>query len=80
VACISVGCTVNLGVSSILETRSYEDWYTPTRALCYYLTIYNYNSLTLPHSLIGSIANGQAGLKLLEQRGGNALGEDVDVL
>jgi hypothetical protein len=49
---------------------------TPTHALA----IYNYNSLTLPRSLIGSIANGQAGPKLLEQRGGKALGEDIGIL
>jgi hypothetical protein len=36
--------------------------------------------LTLPLSLIGSIANGQAGLKLLEQGSGKPFGEDVGVL
>ena len=51
-----------------------------SRADYYNYTYYNYNSLTLPRGLIGSIANGQAGSKLLEQRGGYALGEDVGVL
>ena len=36
--------------------------------------------LTLPLSLIGSIANGQAGPKLLKQRGRKTLGENVNVL
>jgi hypothetical protein len=36
--------------------------------------------LTLPLSLIGSIANGQAGPKLLEQGSGKPFGEDVGVL
>jgi hypothetical protein len=40
----------------------------------------NYSGLTLPRSLIGSIANGQTGLKLLEERGRKTLGEDVRVL
>jgi hypothetical protein len=40
----------------------------------------NYNMLTLPRSLIRSIANDQAGPKHLEQRGGETLGEDVGVL
>jgi hypothetical protein len=39
-----------------------------------------YNSLTLPRSLIGSIANGQTGSELLEERGRKNLGEDVRVL
>jgi hypothetical protein len=40
----------------------------------------NYNMLTLPRHLIGSIANGQARPKLLEQRGVETLGENVGVL
>jgi hypothetical protein len=40
----------------------------------------NYILLTLPRSLIGSIANGQAGPKLPEQRSREALSEDVGVL
>jgi len=36
--------------------------------------------LTLPLSLIGSIANGQAGPKLLEQGSRKTFGEDVGVL
>ena len=39
-----------------------------------------HNMLTLPRSLIGSIANGQAGTKLLKQRGRKTLGENVSVL
>ena len=39
-----------------------------------------HNMLTLPRSLIGSIANGQAGSKLLKQRGRKTLGENVGVL
>ena len=41
---------------------------------------YNYIVLTLPRSRNGSTTNVQAGSKLLKHRGGETLGEDVDVL
>jgi hypothetical protein len=40
----------------------------------------NYIVLTLPLSLIGSIANGKAGPKLLEQGSRKPFGEDVGIL
>jgi hypothetical protein len=43
-------------------------------------TYYNYIMLTLPRSLIGSMADIQAGSKLLTQGSRKTLGEDVGVL